>query len=114
MDGFIMSRLDNQRGVLADNISPSTAHLVLSAVCAKALSSFMIAYPDITVKLTLTDRGGSGGRGSILKFALGMISTKLYITRQLAANRRILCAPCTSNATASRKSVGALVQHDCL
>ncbi len=61
-----------QRGVLAGNITISFTHLVLGInMSQKALSSFMIAYPDITVKLTLTDREVDlVERESILKFVL--------------------------------------------
>ncbi len=55
MDGFV-SRLDNQRGVLAGNITINCSFGFGHKYVAEALSSFMIAYPDITVKLTLTDR----------------------------------------------------------
>ncbi|MGS9169720.1 LysR family transcriptional regulator, partial [Salmonella enterica subsp. enterica serovar Infantis] len=51
-----VSRLENQRGVVAGTI---TIHCSLGFghnYVAEALSSFMIAYPAITVKLTLTDR----------------------------------------------------------
>lgn len=75
MDGFV-SRLDNQRGVLAGNITINCSFGFGHKYVAEALSSFMIAYPDITVKLTLTDREVDlVEEGSILKFALGMIST---------------------------------------
>ncbi|MBJ3043788.1 LysR family transcriptional regulator, partial [Salmonella enterica subsp. enterica serovar Typhimurium] len=52
MDGFV-SRLDNQRGVLAGNITINCSFGFGHKYVAEALSSFMIAYPDITVKLTL-------------------------------------------------------------
>lgn len=103
MDGFV-SRLDNQRGVLAGNITINCSFGFGHKYVAEALSSFMIAYPDITVKLTLTDREVDlVEEGIDIEIRVGDDINELYIARQLATNRRILCASLnTSNATASQ------------
>ncbi|EIZ5601949.1 LysR family transcriptional regulator, partial [Salmonella enterica] len=115
MDGFV-SRLDNQRGVLAGNITINCSFGFGHKYVAEALSSFMIAYPDITVKLTLTDREVDlVEEGVDIEIRVGDDINELYIARQLATNRRILCAsPEYLERHGKPESVSALVQHDCL
>lgn len=115
MDGFV-SRLDNQRGVLAGNITINCSFGFGHKYVAEALSSFMIAYPDITVKLTLTDREVDlVEEGIDIEIRVGDDINELYIARQLATNRRILCAsPEYLERHGKPESVSALVQHDCL
>jgi LysR family transcriptional activator of dmlA len=83
---------------------------------APVISELAFLYPDLNVRLTLTDQViDLEGQGVDLEIRIGDDIKDLYIARKLASNNRILCAsPDYLKTQAIPKQIEDLRAHRCL
>lgn len=99
--GDFVSGLATWRETLEGNIQMSCSFGFGSTYMPDALSALAECYPALNIKLTLTDRVVDlMEEGVDVEIRVGDDIKDLYITRQLSANQRVLCA-----------SAGYLKQH---
>lgn len=115
MDGFV-SHLERQQGALAGNLTISCSFGFGHKYMAPALSELIHRYPDINLKLMLSDKPVNlVEEGVDIEIHVGDDINELYIARKLADNRRILCAsPDYLRRAGVPQSLDDLSHHQCL
>lgn len=114
--GEFVSGLAAWRDTLEGNIQISCSFGFGSTYMPEVLSALAERYPALNIKLTLTDRVVDlMEEGVDIEIRVGDDIKDLYITRQLAANRRVLCAaPGYLGRYGTPQSLDDLKQHKCL
>ncbi len=114
--GDFVSDLNGLRGAVTGNITLSCSFGFGHEYMADALSGLMNLHNGLNVKLMLSDREVNlVDEGIDIEIHVGDEIKDLYIARQLAANRRILCAsPDYLRQAGVPTSLDDLRQHDCL
>lgn len=114
--GDFVSGLAAWRDTLEGNIQISCSFGFGSTYMPEVLSALAERYPALNIKLTLTDRVVDlMEEGVDIEIRVGDDIKDFYITRQLAPNRRVLCAaPAYLMRHGTPQSLDDLKQHKCL
>ena len=115
MNRFV-TQISDLKSQLAGEICISSSFGFGQQFINPAISEFMSIYPDICIKFMLNDtRIDLAKQGVDIEIYVGNDIKEFYITKQLAPNRRILCAsPSYLAQYTSPNSINELISHQCL